>query len=115
MVNNHIRDDIIIIAILSVIIVYTIVFPSISKRLVSRNAGAFLAKGVRHTTNLAPLNAPCKYQYKPPLPEGWGLLRISSDRDDRRIFLGLKFSILGSFLVAGYKWVFFFGYSVDII
>ena len=26
---------------------------------------------------------------------GWGVLRISSDGDDQRIFLGLKFSIPG--------------------
>ena len=62
MVNNHIRDDIIIITILSVIIVYTIAFQSISKRLVSRNTGAFLAKGfatpqtLRHSTHLAIIN-----------------------------------------------------------
>ena len=30
---------------------------------------------------------------------GGGELRISSDRDDRRIFLGLKFSIPGFFWV----------------
>ena len=30
-------------------------------------------------------------------PEGEEVLRISSDRDDRRIFLGLKFSISGFF------------------
>ena len=37
-------------------------------------------------------------------PGGWrgggdGVLRISSDRDDQRIFLGLKFSIPGFFCV----------------
>ena len=30
-------------------------------------------------------------------PRGGGVLGISSDGDDRRIFLGLKFSIPGSF------------------
>ena len=63
MVNNHIRDDIILIAILSVIIVYTIAFYSISNRLVSRNTGAFLAKGfatpktLRRSKHLAIINA----------------------------------------------------------
>ena len=62
MVNNHIRDDIIIIAILSIIIVYTIAFQSISNRLVSRNIWAFLAKGfstpqtLRQSTHLAIIN-----------------------------------------------------------
>ena len=37
-----------------------------------------------------------------------GVLRISSDRNDRRIFLGLKFSILG-FLWLGNFWQVFFG------
>ena len=50
---------------------------------------------------------------------GWGL-RISSDRDDRRIFLGVKFSIPGFFWVGKFgKYFFgwldlsrdFFGYS----
>ena len=30
---------------------------------------------------------------------GWGLLRISSDGDDKRIFLGFKFLILRIFWV----------------
>ena len=50
--------------------------------------------------------------------EGGGLLRISSDRDNQRIFGGLKFSISG-FFVAGKFWQVcffylsrdFFGYS----
>ena len=33
----------------------------------------------------------------------WGVLRISSDGDDRRMFLGLKFSIPGFFWVAWSK------------
>ena len=38
---------------------------------------------------------------------GW-VLRISSDRDDRRIFGGLKFSISGFFWVVKF-WLVFFG------
>ena len=34
-----------------------------------------------------------------PQGVGGGVLRISSDRDDQRIFLGLKFSIPGFFCV----------------
>ena len=53
-----------------------------------------------------------------PGPQGWsmdpgpcfvyvprGVLRISSDGDDRRIFGGLKFSIPGFFWVGKYFWV----------
>ena len=36
-----------------------------------------------------------------------GVLRISSDRDDRMIFLGLKFSISGFFGVGKFLQVFF--------
>ena len=39
---------------------------------------------------------------------GGGVLRISSDRDDGRIFWGLKFSISG-FLGGGKFWQVFFG------
>ena len=38
-----------------------------------------------------------------------GVLRISSDRDDRRIFGGLKFSILGFFGDVGKIWQVLFG------
>ena len=37
------------------------------------------------------------------------VLRISSDGDDRRIFLGLKFSILGLFGVGKFGKYFFLG------
>ena len=40
--------------------------------------------------------------------EGGGVLRLPSDRNDRRIFLGLKFSISGFFWV-GKFWQVFFG------
>ena len=40
---------------------------------------------------------------------GGGVLRISSDRDDRRIFLGLKFLIPG-FFWAGTFGKYFFGW-----
>ena len=39
---------------------------------------------------------------------GGGVLRISIDGDDRRIFWGLKFSILGFFWVAKFGKYFFF-------
>ena len=45
-------------------------------------------------------------QYKSSNPGG--VLRISSDRDDQRIFLGLKFLILG-FFWAGKFGKYFFG------
>ena len=38
---------------------------------------------------------------------GWGVLRISSYRDDGRIFLGLKFSISGFSWVGKFCQVFF--------
>ena len=38
---------------------------------------------------------------------GWVLRMISSDRDDRRIFRGLKFSISGFFWVGKFCQVFF--------
>ena len=38
---------------------------------------------------------------------GWGVIRISSDGDDQRIFLGLKFSIPGFFGVRKFgKYIF---------
>ena len=37
-----------------------------------------------------------------------GVLQISSDRDDQRIFIGLKFSISGFFWVTKF-WQVFFG------
>ena len=42
-------------------------------------------------------------------PKQWprGVLRISSDGDDRRIFLGLKFSIPGIFWVGKFGKYFF--------
>ena len=40
-------------------------------------------------------------------PAGWVLRMISSDRDDRRIFGGLKFSISGFFWVGKFCQVFF--------
>ena len=40
---------------------------------------------------------------------GRGVLRISSDRDDQRIFWGFKFSILGFFWVGKFWQVFFLG------
>ena len=40
------------------------------------------------------------------VPQG-GVLGISSDGDDQRIFLGLKFSILGSFWVRKFGKYFF--------
>ena len=43
-----------------------------------------------------------------PEGAGRGVLRISSDRDDQRIFLGFKFSIWGFFWV-GKFWQVFFG------
>ena len=39
----------------------------------------------------------------------WGGLQISSDRDDGRIFWGLKNSISGFFFSAGKFWKVFFG------
>ena len=39
-----------------------------------------------------------------------GVLWISSNKDDRRIFLGLKFSILGFFWVEKFGKYFFFGW-----
>ena len=44
-----------------------------------------------------------------PAPRGGGVLWISSDGDDRRNFLGLKFSIRGFFGV-GTIWQVFFGW-----
>ena len=40
-------------------------------------------------------------------PGGWVLRMISSDRDDRRIFWGLKFSISGFFWVGKFYQAFF--------
>ena len=40
--------------------------------------------------------------------QGWGVLGISSDRDDQRMFLGLKFSMSGFFWVRK-CWQVFFG------
>ena len=42
---------------------------------------------------------------------GGGVLRISSDGDDRRIFWGLKFSIPGSFWVGKFG-KYFFGWLI---
>ena len=42
------------------------------------------------------------------LPQGGGVLWISSDKDDRRIFGGLKSSISGFFWVEKFWQVFFF-------
>jgi len=39
----------------------------------------------------------CNVFYRAPGGGGGEVLQISSDGDDRRIFLGLKFSILGFF------------------
>ena len=54
----------------------------------------------------------------------WRVLRISSDRDDQRTFLGLKFSILGFFQegkfwqvifwVAWFKWGFFGVFKTNV-
>ena len=71
------------IAILSIIIVYTIAFKSISNGLVSRNTGAF--------QRVSPHHKPCATQRTlqfgnisaPFLAGGGGLLRISSDGYDR--------------------------------
>ena len=41
--------------------------------------------------------------HNPALPPS-GVLRISRDRDDRRILGGLKFSILGFFFVCFFFW-----------
>ena len=41
------------------------------------------------------------------VPGGWGLLRISSDGDDRTIFLGLKCPIPGFFGVGEFGKYFF--------
>ena len=40
---------------------------------------------------------------------GGGVLRLPSDRNDQRIFWGLKFSILGFFWVGKFWQVFFLG------
>jgi len=64
----------------------------------------------------------CTFFYETPLSLDFpgGVLRISSDGDDRRIFLGLKFSIPGFFWVGKFGKYFFgwldlsrdcFGYS----
>ena len=44
-----------------------------------------------------------------PAGGGGGVLRLPSDRNDRRIFLGLKFSISGFFWVGKFWQVFFWG------
>ena len=43
------------------------------------------------------------------MPGGGGVLQISSDGDDRRTFLGLKFLIPEFFWVAKFGKYFFFG------
>ena len=64
---------------------------------------------IQDTENSWKCFIPTKLAFQIHSPGGGGVLRISSDGNDRRIFLCLKFSIPGFFGVGKFENIFFGG------